>query len=182
MGIIPADAAVRRPSMRWAMCVIGIGILAADQITKNLVMTLDPAPARGLASGLLTVHLIRNTGASGGIGAAYPMVITLAGVVIAAVAGTVALRTQSRAVGLCLAAVLAGAAGNLADRIFRSPGLGRGAVVDWIHVAGSRASFNLADLAIQLGAIGAVIAMLATRPGDRRTAEPSSRKPPEPVG
>jgi lipoprotein signal peptidase len=53
--------------------------------------------------------------------------------------------------------------------------------VDWIHVAGSRASFNLADLAIQLGAIGAVIAMLATRPGDRRTAEPSSRKPPEPV-
>ena len=168
--------------MRWAMCVIGTGILAADQITKNLVMTLDPASARGLASGLLTVHLIRNTGASGGIGAAYPMVITLAGVVIAAVAGTVALRTQSRAVGLCLAAVLAGAAGNLADRIFRSPGLGRGAVVDWIHVAGSRASFNLADLAIQLGAIGAVIAMLATRPGARQTAEPSSRKPPEPVG
>jgi signal peptidase II len=78
--------------------------------------------------------------------------------------------------------VLAGAAGNLADRIFRSPGLGRGAVVDWIHVAGSRASFNLADLAIQLGAIGAVIAMLATRPGARQTAEPSSRKPPEPVG
>jgi signal peptidase II len=164
MVIIPAQAAVRRPGMRWAMCVIGTGILAADQVTKNLVLTLDPASARVPASGWLTVHLIRNTGASGGIGAAYPLVITLVGVVIAAIAGTVALRTQRRAVGLCLAAVLAGAAGNLTDRIFRSPGLGRGAVVDWIHLAGSRASFNLADLAIQLGAVGAVIALLATRP------------------
>jgi signal peptidase II len=168
--IIPADAAVRRPSIRWATCAIGTGILAADQVSKSLVLTLDPASAHGPASSWLTVHLIRNTGASGGIGAAYPTVITLAGVVIAAIAGTLALRTHNRNVALCLAAVLAGAAGNLADRVFRSPGLGRGAVVDWIHIAGSRASFNLADLAIQLGALGTVIAMLAIRPRARRPA------------
>jgi signal peptidase II len=171
MGIIPADAAVRRPSMRWAMCVIGTGILAADQVSKSLVLALDPASARGSASGWLTVHLIRNTGASGGFGAAYPTVITALGAVIAATAGTLALRTQSRAVALCLAAVLAGAAGNLADRVFRAPGLGRGAVVDWIHVGGSRASFNLADLAIQLGALGTVIAMFAIRPGARQPVQ-----------
>ena len=170
MGIISADAAVRRPGVRWAICSIGAVVLAADQVSKNLVLTLDPASARGQAGGWLTVHLIRNTGASGGIGAAYPTVITLAGVVIAAMAGTLALRTHSRAAALCLAAVLAGAAGNLSDRLFRSPGLGRGAVVDWIHVAGSRASFNLADLAIQLGALGAVIAMLAIRPRTRQAA------------
>jgi signal peptidase II len=171
MVILPADAAVRRPSVRWAMCAIGTGILAADQVSKNLVLTLDLASARGPARGWLTVHLIRNAGASGGIGAAYPTVITLAGVIIGAIAGTLALRTQSRAVALCLAAVLAGATGNLADRVFRSPGLGRGAVVDWIHVAGSRASFNLADLAIQLGALGTVIAMLAIRPGARQPVQ-----------
>jgi signal peptidase II len=165
MVIVPADAVVRRPGIRWAMCAIGTGILAADQVSKNLVLTLDPASARGPVSGWLTVHLIRNTGASGGIGAAYPTVVTLAGVIIAAFAGTLALHTRNRAVALCLAAVLAGAAGNLADRVFRSPGLGRGAVVDWIHVGGSRASFNLADLAIQLGALGTVIAMFAVRPG-----------------
>ena len=170
MVIIPADAAVRRAGVRWATCAIGAGILATDQVSKNLVLTLDRSSGRGSAGGWLTVHLIRNTGASGGIGAAYPTAVTLAGVVIAALAGTLALRTQSREVALCLAAVLAGAAGNLADRVFRSPGLGRGAVVDWIHVAGSRASFNVADLAIQLGALGTVIAMLAIRPGARQPA------------
>ncbi len=66
MVIVPADAAVRRPGVRWAMC---------------------------------------------GIGAAYPTAITLVGVVIAAIAGTLALRIHSRAAALCLAAVLAGAAG-----------------------------------------------------------------------
>lgn len=171
MVLLPADAAVRRPGVQWAMCGIGAGILAADQISKTLVLTLDPASARGSASGWLTVHLIRNTGASGGIGAAYPTAITLVGVVIAAIAGTSALRIHSRAAALCLAAVLAGAAGNLADRLFRFPGLGRGAVVDWIHIAGSRASFNLADLAIQLGALGTAIAMLATRPGARQPVQ-----------
>ncbi len=171
MEIVPADAAVRRPGVRWAMCGIGAGILAADQISKTLVLALNPASARGSAGGWLTVHLIRNTGASGGIGAAYPTVITLVGVVIAAIAGTLALRIHGRAAALCLAAVLAGAAGNLADRLFRFPGFGRGAVVDWIHIAGSRASFNFADLAIQLGALGAVIAMLVTRPGARRPVQ-----------
>ncbi len=171
MVIIPADAAVRRPGVRWVMCGIGTGILAADQVSKNLVLTLDPASARGSASGWLTIHLIRNTGASGGIGAAYPTVITLVGVVIAAIAGTLALRIRSRAAALCLAAVLAGAAGNLADRVFRSPGSGQGAVVDWIQIAGSRSSFNLADVAIQLGALGTVIAVLAVRPGGRRPVQ-----------
>jgi signal peptidase II len=171
MAIIPDDATVRRPSVRWTMCAIGTGILAADQVSKTLVLSLDPASARGSAGGWVTIHLIRNTGASGGIGAAYPTVITLVGVVIAAIAGTLALRTQSRAVAPYLAAVLAGAAGNLADRVFRSPGLGRGAVVDWIHVAGSRASFNLADLAIQLGALATVIAMLVTRPESRQPVQ-----------
>ncbi len=147
------------------MCGIWAGILAADQISKTLVLTLDPASARGSAGGWLTVHLIRNTGASGGIGAAYPTVVALVGVVIVAIAGTLAVRTGSLATAVCLAAVLAGAAGNLADRLFRSPGLGRGAVVDWIHITGSRASFNLADLAIQLGALATLIAMLATRTG-----------------
>jgi signal peptidase II len=177
MVIIPAGAAVRRTSLRWAMCALGTGILAADQVSKNLVLTLDPASARSSASGWLTVHLIRNTGASGGFGAAYPTAVTLAGVLIAAIAGTVALRTQSRAVALCLAAVLAGAAGNLADRVFRAPGLGRGAVVDWIHVGGSRASFNLADLAIQLGAVGTVVALLAIRPGARRPVQLPAEQP-----
>lgn len=79
--------------------------------------------------------------------------------VIAVVAVLLA-RTRSRLAALFLAAVLGGALGNLADRLFRSPGAGRGAVVDWIHVAGYPATFNLADVAIRVGAIGAAVAFL----------------------
>jgi signal peptidase II len=69
-------------------------------------------------------------------------------------------RVRSRSAALLLAVVLGGALGNLADRLFRSPGLGRGAVVDWIHVAGYPATFNLADVAIRVGAVGAAAAFL----------------------
>ena len=132
-------------------------VLAADQITKSLVLRLHPVTG----SGLVSIQLVRNTGASGGIAAGYPVLVTLAGVAIVAVAGTLAVRTRSRAVAICLAAVLGGALGNLSDRLFRAPGLGRGAVVDWIHVAGRGGSFNISDLAIQLGAVAAVVAMFA---------------------
>lgn len=78
----------------------------------------------------------------------------------AGIAVLVLARTRGRVVALSLAAVAGGAAGNLADRLLRGPGLGRGAVVDWIHLAGYPATFNIADIAIGLGALCAVVAMI----------------------
>ncbi len=118
-------------------------------------------------------RLVRNTGAGFGIGAGHPLVITLTALAILAVAVALLLRTSSRAVALSLAAVAGGAAGNLADRLFRGPGLGRGAVVDWIHVSFYPPTFNLADVAIRLGALIALIAALAS--SRRRTASLVSR-------
>ena len=147
-------------------------VLAADQITKSLVLRLHPVTG----SGLVSIQLVRNTGASGGIAAGYPVLVTLAAVAIVAVAGTLAVRTRSRAAAICLAAVLGGALGNLSDRLFRAPGLGRGAVVDWIHVAGRGGSFNISDVAIQLGAVAAVVAMfVADRARVRRPDESWSK-------
>jgi signal peptidase II len=157
MTVVPAGSAVRGRAVRWVMLGTVAVVLAADQISKSLVLRLHPAAGAGLVS----VRLVRNTGASGGIAAGYPVLVTLAALAIAAVAGSLAVRTRSRAVAICLAAVLGGALGNLSDRLFRSPGLGRGAVVDWIHIAGRGGSFNLSDLAIQLGAIAAVVALFA---------------------
>ena len=57
-------------------------VLAADQITKSLVLRLHPVTG----SGLVSVRLVRNTGASGGIAAGYPVLVTLAAVAIVAVA------------------------------------------------------------------------------------------------
>jgi len=156
MAVIPELSAVRTRGVRWAMLAIGATVLAADQVSKALVLGLHPAEG----TGLIAVRLVRNTGASGGIAAGYPVLVTLAAAAIACVAGALAVRVTGRGVAICLAVVLGGALGNLSDRLLRSPGLGRGAVVDWIHVAGRGGSFNVSDLAIQLGALGALIAML----------------------
>jgi signal peptidase II len=103
---------------------------------------------------------VHNSGASFGIGAGHPLVITLTAAVVLALALVLLARTRSRAVALSLGAVAGGAAGNLADRLLRGPGLGSGSVVDWIHVAIYPATFNLADVAIRLGALCALIAYL----------------------
>jgi signal peptidase II len=46
--------------------------------------------------------------------------------------------------------VLGGAAGNLADRVFRSPGPLRGAVVDFVAI-GWGPIFNAADVCVVIG-------------------------------
>ena len=172
MAVVPAGSAVRGRAVRRVMLGTAVVVLAADQISKSLVLRLHPVTG----SGLVSIRLVRNTGASGGIAAGYPVLVTLAAVAIVAVAGTLAVRTRSRAVAICLAVVLGGALGNLSDRLFRAPGLGRGAVVDWIHVAGRGGSFNVSDLAIQLGAVAAVVAMfVADRTRVRRPDESWSK-------
>lgn len=159
MGLIPESAAVRSAGVRWAMGTIAVAVLAVDQVSKSLVLAAQPAGASG--SGWISVRLVRNTGASGGIASGYPVLVTLAALAITALAAAFALRARSRAAAVCLAAVLGGAAGNLADRIFRAPGFGRGGVVDWIHLAGRGGSLDVADLAIQFGVLGAIIAIIA---------------------
>jgi signal peptidase II len=152
-------AALRSPATRLAALGVALLVLSADQVSKSLVVAAAP---RGGTGGLLTVRLVRNTGASFGIGAGHPVVITLVAAAVLVVAIAALVSTRSRGVALFLAAVTGGAIGNLADRLLRSPGFGRGAVVDWIHVAGYPATFNLADVAIRLGALGALITALAS--------------------
>ena len=53
---------------------------------------------------------------------------------------------------VALGLVLGGAFGNVIDRIFRSPGFLRGAVVDFVDV-GFWPVFNLADSAITCGCL-----------------------------
>lgn len=169
MRLVPEAAAVRSSAgTRWAMGAIALTVLAADQVSKSLVLAAHPAdPA---VTGWISVRLVRNTGASGGLASGHPVLVTLVALAVTALAAGLALRSRGRVAALCLAAVVGGAAGNLADRIFRAPGFGRGGVVDWIHFGPGGGSLDVADLAIQFGVLGALIAILA---GDhvRRTAE-----------
>jgi signal peptidase II len=176
MAIIPADAAVRSSAgVRWAMAATTLAVLAADQVSKSLVLAADPSGAAG--AGWISVRLVRNHGASGGLASGYPVLVALAAIAITAVAASFALRARGRVTALCLAAVLGGAAGNLSDRLFRAPGLGRGGVVDWIHLGGRGGSMDVADIAIQLGVLGAIIAIVAGDWASRRRAARATGEP-----
>jgi signal peptidase II len=154
-------ALARARGPRLAVASVVVLVLAVDQVSKSLVAAAGPSRGDG---GLVSVRLVRNTGASFGIGAGHPLVITLTASAVLVVALILLARARSRAVAVSLAAVVGGAAGNLADRLVRGPGLGRGAVVDWIHVAGYPATFNLADVAIRFGAVCAILGALLTSP------------------
>ena len=181
MAIIPEDAAARSRRVRWAMAAVAVSVIVADQVTKSLVAA--GRIADGSTFGWVTVRVVRNHGASGGIASGYPVLVAIAALAITGLAAALALRANGRTAAICLAAVLGGALGNLSDRIFRSPGFGRGGVVDWIHfAAGGGGSLDLSDLAIQFGVLGAVAAMLITSWSRSRQARKSaeSLEQPEP--
>jgi signal peptidase II len=171
-GIIPQDSAARSWRVRLTMLATTAVIVAADQISKTLVLASHPASRTSAGAGFVSIRLVRNTGANGGIAAGHPVLVTLVAGVVAGAAIVFALRARGRAMAICLAVVVGGALGNLADRLLRAPGFGRGAVVDWIHPGALNGSFNLADLAIQFGIVGVVIALLAgehfRKPGQSR--------------
>jgi signal peptidase II len=139
------------------MAVIVALMVAADQVTKSLVLTGRIAGDAGWAA----VRLVRNTGSAGGLASGHPVLVTVLALAITAFAVTLALRARRAATALSFSFVVAGAIGNLSDRLVRAPGLGRGAVVDWIHFGGGGGSLNLSDLAINVGVLGAVVTMVA---------------------
>ena len=174
MAIIPDGAAARSGRVRWVMAGVAVTVVVADQVTKSLVAA--GRIADGSSFGWATVDVVRNHGASGGIASGSPILVTLAALAITGLAAAFAVRASSRA-AVCLAAVLGGALGNLADRIFRSPGFGRGGVVDWVHFTAGGGSLDVGDLAIQFGVLGAVAAMLLTSWSQARRAKRSTEQP-----
>ena len=84
-------------------------------------------------------------------------------------------RTRDTLLLVALSLVLGGAIGNLLDRVFRSPGFLRGAVIDFVHI-GQWPTFNVADSAITIGAILVVVWSVRTTARERRAG---SREQPD---
>jgi signal peptidase II len=105
------------------------------------------------------IYLIqtRNSGAAFSVGTRATIVLTLVALAVVALILRTAGRMRSTGWALALGLILGGALGNLVDRIFRAPGVGRGHVVDWISLLADDGHvwpiFNLADAAIVCGAI-----------------------------
>lgn len=146
------------------LVVVAVLALGIDVLTKYLVVAnLEGRPAVTVLPGVLYFDVIRNPGAAFSMATGMTWVLSLVavGVVVAIVFIAPRLRSVGWAIGIGL--ILAGAVGNLADRIFRAPGPLRGHVVDWISVfkpwAGAFPVFNFADSCITVG--GVLIVLMA---------------------
>ena len=158
----PARLGARRIRALVVMAAVAAAVLAADAISKALVLDKLPGhPPVRLLGGLLTLDLTFNAGAAFGVGTSYTVVIALivCGVVVSII--RTARRLRSLAWTIALGMLLGGALGNLGDRLFRAPGPLRGRVVDWINLPHFPWTFNLADASVTCAAV--LIAVLALR-------------------
>jgi signal peptidase II len=150
-----------RPRRVAVLAAVAITVFAADLISKTIVVaTLTNQPPARLLGGFLTLTLLRNGGAAFSIGTSMTVVFTLIAAGVIVYIARVARNLRSTAWAITLGLLLGGAAGNLGDRIFRSPGWFQGHVVDWIELP-HWPVFNVADACICCG--GALVVLLAMR-------------------
>ncbi|WP_030616806.1 signal peptidase II [Streptomyces sclerotialus] len=156
-----ATAAPRGRRRITALLIVALVVYLLDLGSKLLVVAKleHHAPVQVIGT-LLQFEVIRNRGAAFSMGEALTVFLTLIAVAVIVVIFRVARKLYSLPWAIALGLLLGGAFGNLTDRIFRSPGVFQGAVVDFIAPA-HFAVFNLADSGIVCG--GILIVLLSFR-------------------
>ena len=135
-------------------------VAALDLITKAwAVAALENQADIKVLGEFLKFSFVRNPGAAFSFGTnitwVFSVISTVATVAVLLISRTVTNRPWAIALG----GLLGGAVGNLIDRIFRSPGLFQGHVVDFISLP-NYPMFNVSDSAVVLSAIAMVILSL----------------------
>jgi signal peptidase II len=136
-----------------------LGLVACDQTSKALaVHALAGGKVIPVVPGLFDLRLAHNTGAAfsmmAGLSVVAMAIVQLAIVGVAS-AFWWRMRGQGARAHVAFGVLIAGALANVVDRI------ARGAVVDFMHLR-HWPIFNVADIAIVVGAIG--LALAARRP------------------
>lgn len=129
-------------------------VVVLDQATKTwAVARLRDADPIEVIPGVLSFTFVLNPGAAFGMATGATPILTTLAIVISAIVLFVARRIDDRWWGLALGLLLAGAVGNLIDRLFRAPGPFRGHVVDFLQFDFiDFPVFNVADSAITVAA------------------------------
>jgi signal peptidase II len=172
---VAPDAPGGRRRAVLTMALLAVAIIAADLASKQLVTShLDGHRPVRLLGGAVYLVLTRNGGAAFSIGSRYTFVFPIIALAVVGWIGWLAVRLRSVAWALALGLVLGGAAGNLGDRLFRAPGFLVGHVVDFISVFADDGHvfpvFNIADSALSVGVVVAVVLELLGRRRDGTTA------------
>jgi signal peptidase II len=146
-----------RPRTAGLLALVAVLVLALDIATKVWVVAeLEGQRRLELLGGQLLIQVSRNPGAAFSLGESATLLFTAVAIVVIVVILRVSTRVRSAGWAVSLGLLLGGAAGNLVDRLLRSPGPGRGAVVDFLDFQ-VWPSFNVADSGIVLGGLLAVL-------------------------
>jgi signal peptidase II len=136
---------------------VAAAVFVVDVITKIIVVaTLTPYHEVKVIGTLLTLDLVRNSGAAFSFGPGMTILFTVIAVGVIFFIVRTSRRLRSLAWAVTLGLLLGGAAGNLTDRLLRAPGVFRGDVVDWIQLP-HWPVFNVADSCIVCGGFLAVV-------------------------
>lgn len=155
----PDDADTQAPgrgrptliAVALVIAVLGVGL---DQATKALVQsTMELGEKIDVLGSVLSWHYILNPGAAFSMGTSVTWIFTIVMAVVVVYVLTLLRKVRSRLWAVALGGLLAGATGNLIDRLFREPSFGMGHVVDFIGVR-NFAIFNVADSFVVCSMIG----------------------------
>ena len=151
------------PSSRRCIAVLtgtallGIGL---DQGTKAVMVAVaEGKPPVHLIGQVLTIDVSRNPGAAFSSAPTQTVLFTCLAVAAMVLIAVKTARLRSVGWSVALGLLLAGAAGNLCDRLARAPGFGRGAVVDFIDLQ-HFATFNIADSCLTCGVVLGILLSL----------------------
>lgn len=154
----------RRPRLCVAVfvCVAAVALLL-DQITKLWALSaLRDGRSYRVIDGVLSFTLVRNPGASLGLGSGFTWVISVLAMAACVVIVVLGLRTTSKAWAAALGCAFAGALGNLVDRVSYADGFLNGKVVDFINYGWSVG--NVADIFLTIAGVGIVVMILLNVP------------------
>ena len=141
------------PRRLKAFLLVAALVYVLDQVTKILaVRMLESEPSVTVIPGVLDLRFLRNPGAAFGMAASLTWLLSLAAIAVAIAVVVMASRLRNRTWATALGLLLAGAVGNLTDRIFRKPGPLRGHVVDFLEFP-LWPVFNVADTALTIACV-----------------------------
>jgi signal peptidase II len=157
-----------KPHRILLLLLVALNGWALDLATKVVAVgKLEGRPPVAVVDGVLYLQLVRNAGAAFAMATGATWLLTLIAVGVVLAIFNVAGRLRSVGWAVALGLVLAGALGNLTDRLFRAPGPLVGRVVDFISLFAPDGNvwpvFNVADSAICLGGAMLVVLALAGR-------------------
>lgn len=113
---------------------VAAAALIVDQLTKAWAMAaLSNGQTIRVIPGLLSFTLVRNPGASLGMGSGATWVISLLAVVACVALAVAGVRTVSMKWSVAISFAFAGALGNLIDRVMYADGFLNGKVVDFLN-------------------------------------------------